>query len=183
MKKKILVAPLNWGLGHATRCIPLINALIAEDFVPVIASDGAALTLLRKEFPDLSTLELPSYNITYTKNGKLFKLKLLKDLPKLLKAIKAEKKAIASILEHNTISGIISDNRFGIRNKNRTLGTQLSGAFLFGEDESFQITSNSYASFNLLKTKKSSLKLKPQMQLIWIRLLKSTSTYLLLMKI
>ncbi|WP_299528192.1 hypothetical protein [uncultured Lutibacter sp.] len=53
----------------------------------------------------------------------------------------------------------------GIRNKNRTLGTQLSGAFLFGEDESFQITSNSYASFNLLKTKKSSLKLKPQISI------------------
>ena len=117
MKKQILVAPLNWGLGHATRCIPIINALIAEGFLPVIASDGAALTLLRKEFPDLSTLELPSYNITYTKNGKLFKLKLLKDLPKLLKAIKAEKKAIASILEHNAISGIISDNRLGVRNK------------------------------------------------------------------
>jgi len=60
MKKRILVAPLNWGLGHATRCIPIIHALIAADFVPVIASDGAALALLRKEFPNLSSLELPS---------------------------------------------------------------------------------------------------------------------------
>ncbi len=51
----------------------------------------------------------------------------------------------------------------GIRNKERTLGTQLSGSFLFGEDESFQITSNSYVTFNLVKTKKSSLKLKPQL--------------------
>ena len=117
MKKRILVAPLNWGLGHATRCIPIINALIAENFAPIIASDGAALTLLRKEFPNLTTIELPSYNITYTKNRKLFKLKLLKDSPKFLKAIKAEKKAIASILEHNDISGIISDNRLGVRNK------------------------------------------------------------------
>jgi len=117
MKKRILVAPLNWGLGHATRCIPIIKALISEDFVPVIASDGAALTLLRKEFPKLTTIELPGYNITYTKNGKLFKLKLLKDLPKLLKAIKAEKKAIVSILEQNDISGIISDNRLGVRNR------------------------------------------------------------------
>ena len=117
MKKRILVAPLNWGLGHATRCIPIISALIAADFVPVIASDGAALALLRKEFPNLSSLELPSYNITYSKNGKLFKLKLLKDSPKLLKAIKAEKKAIASIIKHNNISGIISDNRLGVRHK------------------------------------------------------------------
>ncbi|MDB2462581.1 glycosyltransferase, partial [Algibacter sp.] len=118
MKKRILVAPLNWGLGHATRCIPIINALIRADFVPVIASDGVALTLLRKEFPSLSTIELPSYNVTYSKNGKLFKLKLIKDSPKLLKAIKAEKKAIKSIIKNNDISGIISDNRLGVRNKN-----------------------------------------------------------------
>lgn len=117
MKKRILVAPLNWGLGHATRCIPIINTLITEGFVPVIASDGAALTLLRKEFPNLSTLKLPSYNITYSKNGKLFKLKLLKDLPKLIKAVKAEKKAVSYILKHNDIAGIISDNRLGVRNK------------------------------------------------------------------
>jgi hypothetical protein len=25
--KTILIAPLNWGLGHATRCIPIIRAL------------------------------------------------------------------------------------------------------------------------------------------------------------
>ena len=117
MKKRILVAPLNWGLGHATRCIPIINALIDNNFEPVIASDGVALTLLKKEFPDLSTIELPSYNVTYAKNGKYFKLKLLKDSPRLLKAIKAEKKAINYILENHDIAGIISDNRLGVRNK------------------------------------------------------------------
>ncbi len=117
MKKRILVAPLNWGLGHATRCIPIINALIKQGFVPVIASDGVALSLLRKEFPNLSSIELPSYNVTYAKNGKFFKLKLIKDSPKLLKAIKAEKKAVKDILEHNDIAGIISDNRLGVRNK------------------------------------------------------------------
>ncbi|WP_298556461.1 glycosyltransferase [uncultured Algibacter sp.] len=117
MKKRILVAPLNWGLGHATRCIPIINALIDEGFVPVIASDGNALTLLRKEFPNLSSIELPTYNIKYTKNGRLFKLKLLKNSPKLLKAIKAEKRAVSSILENNDIAGIISDNRLGVRSK------------------------------------------------------------------
>lgn len=117
MHKRILVAPLNWGLGHATRSIPIITALIKEGFEPVIASDGEALSLLKKEFPQLSTIELPSYNITYTKNGKLLKLKLLKDSPKLLKAIKAEKKLITTIITENNISGIISDNRMGVRSK------------------------------------------------------------------
>ena len=87
-KKRILITPLNWGLGHATRCIPIVKALITHGFEPVIASDGVALELLRKEFPKLSSVELPSYNITYTKNANFLRLKLRKDSPKLLKAIK-----------------------------------------------------------------------------------------------
>ena len=75
-KKRILVAPLNWGLGHATRSIPVINALIEEGFQPVIASDGIALSLLQKEFPELKSYELPSYNISYPKKGQHFKLKM-----------------------------------------------------------------------------------------------------------
>ncbi len=117
LKKRILVAPLNWGLGHATRCIPIINALLEHDFEPITASDGDALALLKKEFPTLKTIELPSYNITYSKKGKDLKFKLLKDSPKLLKAIKAEKKLIKIILKEHQISGIISDNRFGVYNK------------------------------------------------------------------
>ncbi|WP_417290449.1 glycosyltransferase [Corallibacter sp.] len=117
MKRRILVAPLNWGLGHATRCIPIIHALITNNFEPIIASDGAALNLLKKEFPNLLHLELPSYNITYSKKGAYFKLKLLKDSPKMLTTLKAEKKAVKKIIEDYDISGIISDNRFGVSSK------------------------------------------------------------------
>ena len=102
MKKRILVAPLNWGLGHATRCIPIIKALIDTSFEPVIASDGAALSLLKKEFPELDSIELPSYNITYPKKGRFFKLNLIKGSPKMLKAIKKEKNALKSIIESHT---------------------------------------------------------------------------------
>lgn len=114
LKKRILVAPLNWGLGHATRCIPIINALSQYGFEPIIASDGLALELLRKEFPSLTTLELPSYNVSYTKDGKWFKVKIIRQSPKLLKAIKAEKKATRKLIEEYNISGIISDNRLGV---------------------------------------------------------------------
>lgn len=114
MKKKILVAPLNWGLGHATRCIPIINALLANNFEPILASDGIALELLKKEFPELLCLELPGYNIEYSKKGYFLKLKLLKDSPKILHAINAEKKAIEHIVETHKIEGLISDNRLGV---------------------------------------------------------------------
>lgn len=114
MKKKILVAPLNWGLGHATRCIPIINALITHDFEPILASDGNALELLRKEFPNLTCVELPGYDIEYSKKGYFLKLKLLKDSPRIMSAMKAEKKATKKIIEDYKIDGIISDNRFGV---------------------------------------------------------------------
>ncbi len=116
-KKRILVAPLNWGLGHATRCIPIINALIENDFEPILASDGDALAILEKEFPKLTCLELPSYGITYSKKASHFKLKILKDSPSIIKAIKKEKKVTTKIIEDHDIIGIISDNRIGVRNK------------------------------------------------------------------
>jgi hypothetical protein len=45
--KTILIAPLNWGLGHATRCIPIIRALLKNNYIPIIASDGIALCTKR----------------------------------------------------------------------------------------------------------------------------------------
>lgn len=111
---KILIAPLNWGLGHATRCIPIINALIHQGYEPIIASDGVALNLLRVEFPDLQWRELPSYHISYPKNGKHFKFKMIWNSPKMIKAIKNEKKAVKAICKEMGIQGIISDNRLGV---------------------------------------------------------------------
>ncbi|MDO1501789.1 glycosyltransferase [Winogradskyella maritima] len=115
--KRILVAPLNWGLGHATRCIPIINALLDFKFQVTIASDGLALDLLRKEFPNLNYLELPSYNITYPENGN-FKSHFLKLAPSILKAIKSEKKVVQNYVKRHQIDGIISDNRYGVRHPN-----------------------------------------------------------------
>ncbi|WP_310555763.1 glycosyltransferase [Flavobacterium sp.] len=117
MKKNILVAPLNWGLGHATRCIPIIRALVKNNFNPILASDGVALEMLRKEFPTLQTLELPSYEIEYAKNGKNFKWKMLKNSPKMISAILNEKKIIKDWVTEYNLCGIISDNRLGVRSK------------------------------------------------------------------
>lgn len=116
-KKRILVAPLHWGLGHATRCIPIINGLISQGFEPVLASDGGALELLKKEFPKLKAFELPSYNISYSKKGNGFKLRFLRASPHILRTIKREKRFIAELVKSEHVAGIISDNRFGVRHK------------------------------------------------------------------
>ncbi len=113
----ILVAPLNWGLGHATRCIPIINALLENGFNPILASDGTALTLLKKEFPHLLTLELPSYNIEYAKKASNFKWKIIKNSPKTINAILQEKKIVKNWIKEFNLIGIISDNRLGVHSK------------------------------------------------------------------
>ncbi len=112
-----MVAALNWGLGHAARCIPIIKELEKHNFEPVLASDGQALKLLEKEFPHLTSIELPSYNIAYTKKGIYLKWKLIIDSPKILQTIKAEKKITKSLVEKYNLKGIISDNRLGVRCK------------------------------------------------------------------
>ncbi len=113
--KTILVAPLHWGLGHATRCIPIIQTLLDYNFKVIIASDGGALALLRKEFGDLESIELPSYDIRYPKKGKLFKWKMLLKLPKIKKIISKENEIVEQLVSEGKIQGIISDNRLGVR--------------------------------------------------------------------
>ena len=117
MDKNILIAPLNWGLGHATRCIPIINALERNGFTPIIASDGVALALLKKEFPHLLALELPSYNIEYPKKASDFLWKMIKNTPTALMAMRHEKKLTEKWISEHQLCGIISDNRLGVHSK------------------------------------------------------------------
>ncbi|MCH3881380.1 glycosyltransferase [Tenacibaculum aquimarinum] len=113
MNKKIIVAPLNWGLGHATRCVPIINSLLKNKYTPIIASDGNSLRFLQEEFPNLESIELPSYHIKYGKN---LKLSLIFKAPKIWKAAQKEQALINTYVDKNKdIVGIISDNRFGVK--------------------------------------------------------------------
>lgn len=104
-------------MGHATRCIPIIKALIKAGFTPILASDGNALLLLQKEFPNLKSYTLPSYNIRYTKNSNYLKFKLLLSVPSVFLAVKKEKEIVNQIIKKENITGIISDNRFGVHSK------------------------------------------------------------------
>lgn len=111
--KRILVCPLNWGLGHATRCIPIIRALRAEGHVPVIGTSGRALYLLQQEFPELEFMHLPDYQITYQKKGS-FALKILTSAPTIIKKIQEEQVYLKKLIRDSKIDGVISDNRFGL---------------------------------------------------------------------
>jgi uncharacterized protein (TIGR00661 family) len=117
-KMNILVSPLNWGLGHATRCIPIIKALEKNNFNPIIATDGGALALLKKEFPHNIFIEMPAYNVIYSKKGWFFKIKLILQFPKVILAIIRENVLTFKIIKNYEIKGIISDNRLGVYSRN-----------------------------------------------------------------
>ncbi|PQB05837.1 glycosyltransferase [Aureitalea marina] len=117
-KKTILVAPLHWGLGHATRCIPIIKSLIENDYEVLIGSDGAALMLLKKEFPELGFIDLPAYDVKYSQKGIFFKWKMMLGMPKIQKAIRRENRIVSNLVAESKINGIISDNRMGVYHKN-----------------------------------------------------------------
>src|ERR1700676_1507399 len=113
----VLVAPLDWGLGHATRCIPIIKELIRQEARVVIAANGAQKILLKKEFPLLEFLEIPGYAISY-KGGNFLKWGLLFRIPAIRKQIKRENKWLDEILQNRKMDAVISDNRYGLFHKN-----------------------------------------------------------------
>ena len=81
---KILVAPLNWGLGHASRCVPLVQRLLDEGHEVILGGDGESLTLLRKHFPKLRYTYLAPLNLQYSKGTRQV-FAILRAMPKLIK--------------------------------------------------------------------------------------------------
>src|SRR6476620_11024513 len=114
VKPRVLVAPLDWGLGHATRCIPIINTLLTNNCDVWLAGEGKTLTLLQQEFPQLPCIPLKGYNIYYGKTKWEVYGKLLLQIPKILDAIHQENEWLEDIIDRHQIDAVISDNRYGL---------------------------------------------------------------------
>jgi uncharacterized protein (TIGR00661 family) len=112
-KKRILVCPLDWGLGHATRCIPAIRELTRQGAEVIIAGDKGPLSLLRGEFPDLESAVLSGYDIRYPSGGNML-LSMALQAPGILGKIRAEHLMLSSIIADREIDAVISDNRYGL---------------------------------------------------------------------
>lgn len=108
----VLVAPLDWGLGHATRCIPIIRALALNGCTILIATSGRHQILLQQEFPHLRFLELPGYGIKYGKANVL--LRLLLQLPFFFRNVRQEHQWLQQKIADFSIDAVISDNRYGL---------------------------------------------------------------------
>ena len=114
---KVLVAPLDWGLGHATRCVPIIRELLAQNCTVLLAGEGKNKILLQQEFPELSFLHLPGYQIEYASSDWGLALKIVAQIPKILSAIKQEQAWLEKVVDEQKIDVVISDNRYGLHSK------------------------------------------------------------------
>ena len=113
-KKRVLVAPLDWGLGHTTRCIPLIKELINNNCEVFLAAEGAAMHLLQQEFPQLELLHLKGYRMRYSRTKKGFLPRLILQFPKILLSAFKEHRWLKKTVREKSIDIVISDSRFGI---------------------------------------------------------------------
>lgn len=113
-KPRILIAPLDWGLGHATRCIPVISTLIQQGCTVIVAAEGQVKVLLQKEFPDLQFIELKGYRIQYSRSVYWMPVMLFLQLPKILYRIYTENRWLKKAVKEHRINAVIADNRMGL---------------------------------------------------------------------
>ncbi len=114
-RRRILVAPLDWGLGHATRCIPIINALLKRNAEVIIAGSGVSAILLKDEFPTLTHYSLPGYAPQYSTSfaDSAMIWAMGRQLPHFIKTINQEHTQINQLVKKEKIDVLISDNRYG----------------------------------------------------------------------
>jgi uncharacterized protein (TIGR00661 family) len=113
-KPRILVAPLDWGLGHATRCIPVIRELLNQGTEVLLAGEAAQENLLKAEFPDIPFLSLPGYRVRYARSTIGLLKNIFFQIPKILKAIKQENAWLKEMVDKHDLDAVIADNRYGL---------------------------------------------------------------------
>jgi uncharacterized protein (TIGR00661 family) len=112
--KKILIAPLDWGLGHTTRCIPLAQTFIQAGCEVCFAGNAVQQELFREFFPHHRYFDLKGYSVHYSKSAWALPFKMLHQVPKILRAIQAERRWLEELNRTEHFDAIISDNRYGL---------------------------------------------------------------------
>lgn len=112
--KKILLAPLDWGLGHTTRCLPLARHLQTLGAGLYFAGTESQISFFRKSVPEATFLPLEGYGIRYSQTRRGFMPTLLRQLPGIFQTIRREHQWLLQAAEEHRFQGILSDNRYGL---------------------------------------------------------------------
>ncbi|HJN06746.1 MAG TPA: glycosyltransferase [Bacteroidales bacterium] len=110
-RKNILVCPLDWGLGHATRMVPVIEMLERKGANVIIAADNRPLEFLVQRFPQNTTIQLPGYSPNYPSNNNMA-LAMLTSLPSMILEARQANRRLQTIINEHNIDAVISDNRY-----------------------------------------------------------------------
>lgn len=111
--KRIFISPLDWGLGHTTRCISIAKELHKLGHKIFFGVNKTQQALLEKETPFAEFIEFEGYNIQYPKFGSMT-AKMLIQIPKILSRIQSETKDLNELIDKYNFDLVISDNRFGL---------------------------------------------------------------------
>jgi uncharacterized protein (TIGR00661 family) len=110
--ERALICPLDWGIGHATRCVPVITKLKELGYEVVVAASGRPREFILKEYPGIPVIDFPGFAINYPRSNRIA-LKMFMQLPRMLYGIWREHLALKKIAAQSGATMIISDNRFG----------------------------------------------------------------------
>lgn len=110
-----MVGILDWGLGHASRMVPVLHYLLQFQCQILVAATGPQKKLLEAEFPQLTYLTPPEYDVRYNGKKAYFIFDLFRQLPRLIRVIRHEKRWVNEIVQSYQVDAILSDNRYGFR--------------------------------------------------------------------
>lgn len=110
----VLVSPLDWGLGHATRLVPIVRLLLSRGHNVFLAGSGNSLRVLQAEFPMLAVISLPSFSPRFV-SGDSQVMRLIAQVPRFIFCKQRERTLTSRIVRSHNIDLIISDNRYGVR--------------------------------------------------------------------
>jgi len=114
--KKLLIAPLDWGLGHTSRCVPIIRYLLQQGHMVCFAGNKWQRNYMCKCVGPIETIHLDGYNISYGNKPWALKFTILRQVPSIFKTIKQENKWLNELLSQRHFDAVISDNRYGLFN-------------------------------------------------------------------
>lgn len=113
----MLIAPLDWGLGHAARMIPIVKFLQKNKCRVVVSATGISATLLRKTFPDLEFIRSHPFKIRYSRSGSRMPFVLLLQLPRIALWICKEHFWLKKVCAEIPFDLVLLDNRPGLFNR------------------------------------------------------------------
>lgn len=114
-KKRFFISPLDWGLGHASRLVPIIHFLQKKGHIIFLGTNTKNSAFYQAIFPNIPQITIKGYGITYAKKHMIFNLIL--QIPRIKLAIFREYFQLKKIVNKHNIDTVISDSRFGLWNK------------------------------------------------------------------